>query len=106
MPNLSRPVQAVSRAVANLVKVGRDTINSSDDIILRQDMPQSLQRVERSSKLLEEACEMLLRDPYSQPARKKLIEGSRGKNLRNEALISQIILIGRLQDVLTSTLVH
>ncbi|XP_003746107.1 vinculin [Galendromus occidentalis] len=78
MPNLSRPVQAVSRAVANLVKVGRETINSSDDIILRQDMPQSLQRVERSSKLLEEACEMLLRDPYSQPARKKLIEGSRG----------------------------
>ncbi|XP_022661319.1 vinculin-like isoform X4 [Varroa jacobsoni] len=78
MPDLSRPVQAVSRAVTNLVKVGRDTISASDDPILRQDMPQSLQRVERSSKLLEEACEMLLRDPYSQPARKKLIEGSRG----------------------------
>ncbi|KAH7640725.1 hypothetical protein HUG17_8194 [Dermatophagoides farinae] len=78
MPDLERPVQGVSKAVANLVKVGRDTINSSNDQILRQDMPASLQRVERASHLLEEASAMLKIDPYSQPARKKLIEGSRG----------------------------
>ncbi|KAF4532803.1 hypothetical protein B566_EDAN002653, partial [Ephemera danica] len=59
MPDLERPVQAVSRAVANLVKVGRETINSSDDAILKQDMPAALHRVESASK-------------------KKLIEGSRG----------------------------
>lgn len=59
-------------------KVGRDTINSSDDQILKQDMPVSLQRVERASHLLEEASAMLKVDPFSQPARKKLIEGSRG----------------------------
>ena len=29
MPDLERPVHAVSKAVANLVRVGRDTINSS-----------------------------------------------------------------------------
>ena len=29
MPDLERPVQAVSKAVANLVRVGNDTINSS-----------------------------------------------------------------------------
>ena len=29
MPDLERPVQAVSKAVANLVRVGKDTINSS-----------------------------------------------------------------------------
>ena len=29
MPNLERPVQAVSKAVENLVRVGKDTINSS-----------------------------------------------------------------------------
>ncbi|XP_035220262.1 vinculin-like [Stegodyphus dumicola] len=78
MPDLSRPVQAVSRAVANLVKVGRETINSSDDPIFRQEMPAALQRVEKASKLLEEASVMLGCDPYSQPARKKLIEGSKG----------------------------
>lgn len=41
-------------------------------------MPVALQRVERASKLLEEASAMLKVDPYSQPARKKLIEGARG----------------------------
>ncbi|XP_051173648.1 vinculin isoform X2 [Leptopilina boulardi] len=78
MPDLSRPVQAVSMAVANLVKVGKETINSSDDALLKQDMPSSLHRVEGASRLLEEASVMLKADPYSGPARKKLIEGSRG----------------------------
>lgn len=78
MPDLSRPVQAVSKAVTNLVKVGRETINSSDDAILKQDMPSALHRVEDASKLLEEASAMLKNDPFSSPARKKLIEGSRG----------------------------
>ncbi|ODM94730.1 Vinculin [Orchesella cincta] len=78
MPDLEKPVFGVSRAVANLVKVGRETIQSSDDAILRQDMPAALQRVEMASKHLEEASAMLKLDPFSQPARKKLIEGSRG----------------------------
>ncbi|XP_026474060.1 vinculin isoform X3 [Ctenocephalides felis] len=78
MPDLERPVQAVSRAVTNLVKVGRDTINSSEDDILKQDMPSALLRVEEASRLLEDASAMLKQDPYSGPARKKLIEGSRG----------------------------
>uniref|UniRef100_A0A1B0DHH8 Vinculin n=1 Tax=Phlebotomus papatasi TaxID=29031 RepID=A0A1B0DHH8_PHLPP len=78
MPDLSRPVQAVSIAVTNLVKVGRETINNSDDDILKQDMPHSLARVEDASQLLEQASAMLRADPYSGPARKKLIEGSRG----------------------------
>lgn len=58
--------------------MGRDTINSSDDPILRQDMPAALVRVEKSSKLLEEASDMLKQDPFSSPARKRLIEGSGG----------------------------
>lgn len=78
MPDLSRPVQVVSMAVTNLIKVGRETINSSDDNILKQDMPSALNRVENASQLLEEASNMLRNDPYSGPARKKLIEGSRG----------------------------
>ena len=78
MPDLSRPVQAVSLAVTNLVKVGRETIHNSDDEILKQDMPSALTRVENASQLLEEASGMLRMDPFSGPARKKLIEGSRG----------------------------
>lgn len=78
MPDLERPVHAVSVAVTNLVKVGKETIHSSDDAILKQDMPASLHRVEGAARLLEEASSMLKADPYSGPARKKLIEGSRG----------------------------
>ena len=41
-------------------------------------MPPALTRVEEASILLLEASDMLRADPYSAPARKKLIEGSRG----------------------------
>lgn len=78
MPDLARPVQAVSLAVTNLVKVGHETIESSEDQMLRQDMPGALHRVETAATLLQQASDMLRSDPYSGPARKKLIEGSRG----------------------------
>ncbi|KAF2353880.1 Vinculin/alpha-catenin [Trinorchestia longiramus] len=100
MPDLEKPVLAVSKAVVNLVKVspapvvnlvkvspapvvnlikvGRSTIESSEDPILKQDMPAALHRVEAAARLLEEASALLKSDPYSQPARKKLIEGARG----------------------------
>ncbi|CAB3406934.1 unnamed protein product [Caenorhabditis bovis] len=78
MPDLTRPVSMVSRAVDNLIKVGYDTCDHSDDRILQQDMPPALQRVEGSSKFLEEACMSLKGDPFSVPARKKLIDGARG----------------------------
>lgn len=41
-------------------------------------MPPALQRVEASSKLLEDACRLLRDDPYAGQGRKKLIEGARG----------------------------
>jgi vinculin len=79
MPDLNVPVRAVKAAVDNLVRVGYETVNSSDDQILKQDMPPALTRVEESSLLLLDASELLRSDPYSGPARKKLIEGSRGR---------------------------
>ncbi|KAL8579165.1 hypothetical protein ACOMHN_010749 [Nucella lapillus] len=78
MPDLALPVRAVKAAVDNLVRVGYETVNSSEDQILKQDMPPALTRVEESSLLLLEASDLLRVDPYSGPARKKLIEGSRG----------------------------
>lgn len=90
MPDLERPVQAVSRAVANLVKVGKETINSSDDAILKQDMPASLQRVEGASRLLEEASAMLKVDPYSSPARLVVVDvfpPSRSRHFEKKTLL-------------------
>ncbi|KAL1502099.1 hypothetical protein ABEB36_007294 [Hypothenemus hampei] len=87
MPDLEQPVRTVSNAVSNLVKVGRETINSSNDPILRQDMPAALVRVERSARLLEEASSKLKSDPYSAPARKLLIEGSGGILQATSALL-------------------
>ncbi|GFR80051.1 vinculin [Elysia marginata] len=78
MPDLAMPVRTVKTAVDNLVKVGYDTVNSSNDQILKQDMPPALKRVEESSLFLLDASQLLKADPYSGPARKKLIEGSRG----------------------------
>eukprot|EP00095_Tigriopus_kingsejongensis_P010849 maker-scaffold1333_size47127-snap-gene-0.11 protein:Tk10849 transcript:maker-scaffold1333_size47127-snap-gene-0.11-mRNA-1 annotation:"vinculin-like isoform 1" len=77
MPDLERPVLAVSKAVTNLVKVGRDMSSSTDDLILQQDMPQALNKVEGAARMLVEASQLSKIDPLSKPARMKLIEGSR-----------------------------
>lgn len=53
----------------SVFQVGKETINSSEDVLLRQDMPSALKRVEGASRLLEEASDMLKVDPYSGPAR-------------------------------------
>ena len=62
------------------LQVGYETIDNSTDAILKQDMPPALTRVEEASFLLIDASGMLRQDPYSAPARKKLIEGSRGRS--------------------------
>ena len=91
MPDLQTPVQAVSKAVANLVRwgrkytgtlrsqfytdhislmmifrVGRDTINSSQDLKMKSEMPKSLAAIEKASDFLMEASSSLKSDPYSQ----------------------------------------
>jgi len=78
MPDLEVPVVAVSRAVANLVRVGRDTINNSQDVKMKQEMPRSLTVIEKASESLAQASSSLKSDPFSQAGRDRLIEGSRG----------------------------
>ncbi|XP_071853613.1 vinculin-like isoform X7 [Apostichopus japonicus] len=78
MPDLSQQIAVVSAAVQNLVRVGRETTNSSKDTVLKQDMPPALNKVEEASNGLLQASLMLRDDPYSVSARKTLIEGSRG----------------------------
>ncbi|CAD6240802.1 GSCOCG00008931001-RA-CDS [Cotesia congregata] len=104
MPDLERPVYAVSMAVTNLVKVGKETINSSDDALLKQDMPAALQRVEGASRLLEEASALLKHDPYSGPASPCLSKVSREVGAREKELTHQVhreILIRCLDQVKT-----
>ena len=38
MPDLERPVLAVSKAVANLAKVGREMVTTTEDSILKQEL--------------------------------------------------------------------
>ena len=59
--------------------MGKETAASSKDEILKQEMPLAFKRVEESSILLVEASQILRQDPYSSTARKKLIDGARGK---------------------------
>lgn len=63
-------------------------------------MPSALMRVEKSSRLLEEASGMLSQDPYSGPARKRLIEGSGGILQVSTAI--NVIIIGRVVYLINS----
>ena len=49
MPDMKRPVQAVSKAVANLAEVGREMINTTEDCILRQVMLVSINKLENAA---------------------------------------------------------
>ncbi len=46
------------RKIVFLNQVGREMVTSTDDCVLRQDMPAALQKVESAAKLLEEAAKM------------------------------------------------
>ncbi|XP_078477864.1 vinculin-like, partial [Lampetra planeri] len=78
IPDLTAPVLAVQAAVGNLVKVGKDTVRTTEDPILRQDMPPAFSKVESACSTLVQAASMLVGDPYSVAARDFLIDGSRG----------------------------
>ncbi|XP_028824658.1 vinculin isoform X1 [Denticeps clupeoides] len=78
IPDLTAPVAAVQAAVSNLVRVGKDTVQTTEDPILKRDMPPAFIKVENACTKLVQAASMLKADPYSVPARDYLIDGSRG----------------------------
>ncbi|XP_057198082.1 vinculin a isoform X2 [Triplophysa rosa] len=78
IPDLTSPVAAVQAAVSNLVRVGKETVQTTEDKIMKRDMPPAFIKVENASAKLVEAARMLRTDPYSVPARDYLIDGSRG----------------------------
>ncbi|XP_044276170.1 vinculin isoform X1 [Varanus komodoensis] len=78
IPDLTAPVAAVQAAVSNLVRVGKETVQTTEDQILKRDMPPAFIKVENACTKLVQAAQMLQKDPYSVPARDYLIDGSRG----------------------------
>ncbi|XP_064418616.1 vinculin a isoform X2 [Latimeria chalumnae] len=78
IPDLTAPVAAVQAAVSNLVRVGKDTVQTTDDQMMKRDMPPAFIKVENACTKLVQAAQMLKADPYSVPARDYLIDGSRG----------------------------
>ncbi|XP_037546833.1 vinculin [Nematolebias whitei] len=78
IPDLSAPVAAVQAAVSNLVRVGKETVQTTEDQLMKRDMPPAFIKVENACTKLVQAASMLKADPYSVPARDYLIDGSRG----------------------------
>ncbi|XP_066549877.1 vinculin a isoform X3 [Amia ocellicauda] len=78
IPDLTGPVAAVQAAVSNLVRVGKETVQTTEDQIMKRDMPPAFIKVETACTKLVQAAQMLKADPYSVPARDYLIDGSRG----------------------------
>uniref|UniRef100_A0A8B9JGZ7 Vinculin n=1 Tax=Astyanax mexicanus TaxID=7994 RepID=A0A8B9JGZ7_ASTMX len=63
---------------AQPLQVGRETVQTTEDQIMKRDMPPAFIKVENACAKLVEAARMLRTDPYSVPARDYLIDGSRG----------------------------
>ena len=78
MPDLSLPVSVVKNAADNLIKVGYETCETSDDLILRKEMPPALGRVESACESLLEAASILKVESKSATGKRSLISGERG----------------------------
>ncbi len=78
MPDLSLPVSVVKKAADNLIKVGYETVMTSDDLVLKKEMPPALQRVEEACNSLQEAANILKKEPSSTSGKRTLIAGERG----------------------------
>lgn len=78
MPDLSYPVLVVKKAADNLIAVGYETVETSDDLVLKQEMPPALKRVQEACVYLEEASHILKKEPTSTSGKRELIAGERG----------------------------
>ena len=59
-------------------KVAYETIDSSNDLLFKEEMPPALNRVEEACKSLMDATELLKSDSKSVNGKMRLIEGERG----------------------------
>ncbi|KAK7919181.1 hypothetical protein WMY93_010465 [Mugilogobius chulae] len=59
IPDLTTPVAAVQAAVSNLVRVGKETVQTTDDQIMKRDMPPAFIKVENACTKLVQAAGIL-----------------------------------------------
>ena len=64
LPPLDKPVSVVQQAVANLYKVGTETVEEFSDLLLKRDMPPVLEMVQAASDSLGQAAQFIAADPY------------------------------------------
>ncbi|GCB76180.1 hypothetical protein scyTo_0017432 [Scyliorhinus torazame] len=58
--------------------VGKETVQTTEDQVMKRDMPPAFIKVENACTKLIQAAQMLKDNPYAVPARDYLIDGSRG----------------------------
>ncbi len=73
LPDLSLAVEIVKKAADNLIKVGFETTNTSEDLILRKEIPNALNRVQQACFSLQEAAVILKAEPKSPIGKRNLI---------------------------------
>ncbi|RMZ93398.1 vinculin-like isoform X1, partial [Brachionus plicatilis] len=78
MPDLSLSLQVVRQAADNLIRVGRQTCETTEDSLLQKELPQALNQVKNACEALETASINLKSDSKSATGKRKLVEGERG----------------------------
>lgn len=78
IPDLSLPLQILQNAVVNLLKVGHETCEITEDTLLQKELPQALGQVKDACESLETAAIILKSDSKSSVGKRKLVDGNRG----------------------------
>lgn len=78
MPDLTLPLQVVQQAAQNLIKVGHQTCETTEDKLMQKELPEALNRVKNACESLEMASVSLQTDSKSPIGKRKLVEGERG----------------------------
>ena len=68
----------MSKSLLPVLQVGRETVKTSKDELLKKDMPPSFVMVEEACRKLQEAADGLNKDHFSQTHHVLLLEGARG----------------------------
>ena len=71
-------------------------VTSTDDNVLRQDMPSALQKVESAAKLLEEAAKMSQVSSFQHPLDRKYV-------VICDEVISKVLSKGNIKVILKAT---
>ncbi|XP_043911599.1 vinculin [Protopterus annectens] len=87
IPDLTAPVAAVQAAVSNLVRVGKETVQTTEDQLMKRDMPPAFIKSESGCVKLLRGSQLLGRGPLALPDREPLFDGGEGVLLGTSFLL-------------------